>query len=70
MDSEEESKEQPQLDEATAEDYKKRIKAKADADLQGGQDEEVVFSKIMSLANKYGLDGAELINEWYPDEVE
>lgn len=70
VDSEEESKEQPQLDEATAEDYKKRIKAKADADLQGGQDEEVVFSKIMSLANKYGLDGAELINEWYPDEVE
>lgn len=70
MDSEEESKEQPQLDEATAEDYKKRIKVKADADLQGGQDEEVVFSKIMSLANKYGLDGAELINEWYPDEVE
>ena len=70
VDSEEESKEQPQLDEATAEDYKKRIKAKADADLQGGQDEEVVFSKIMSLANKYGLDGAELINEWYPDEIE
>ena len=70
VDSEEESKEQPQLDEATAEDYKKRIKVKADADLQGGQDEEVVFSKIMSLANKYGLDGAELINEWYPDEVE
>lgn len=70
VESEEESKEQPQLDEATAEDYKKRIKAKADADLQGGQDEEVVFSKIMSLANKYGLDGAELINEWYPDEVE
>ena len=70
VDSEEESKEQPQLDEATAEDYKKRIKAKADADLQGGQDEEVVFSKIMRLANKYGLDGAELINEWYPDEIE
>ena len=70
VESEEESKEQPQLDEATAEDYKKRIKAKADADLQGGQDEEVVFSKIMSLANKYGLDGAELINEWYPDEIE
>ena len=70
VDSEEESKEQPQLDEATAEDYKKRIKVKADADLQGGQDEEVVFSKIMSLANKYGLDGAELINEWYPDEIE
>ena len=70
VDSEEESKEQPQLDEAIAEDYKKRIKVKADADLQGGQDEEVVFSKIMSLANKYGLDGAELINEWYPDEIE
>lgn len=70
VDSEEEPKEQPQLDEATAEDYKKRIKVKADADLQGGQDEEVVFSKIMSLANKYGLDGAELINEWYPDEIE
>ena len=59
-------KEDSSINVAEKESLKNRLKAVVDREVMWGTDQDIIEGKILDIASKYGLDGVELINEWFP----
>ena len=59
-------KEDSSINDAEKESLKNRLKAVVDREVMWGTDQDIIEGKILDIASKYGLDGVELINEWFP----
>lgn len=56
------------VNDSEKESLKNRLKAVVDREQMWGTDQDIIEGKILDIASKYGLDGVELINEWFPSD--